>query len=107
MDGDMVFPDRVTRKQFVGKLRGLRDTLSPTQRRMLDGMVAAAMIPSSDADVFGYEAFWSPAGPYGPGWYDTGWLDEWDDKPWGSAFGPTTGLAAARSSSAATSESGG
>jgi hypothetical protein len=79
-------PERRERQEFVARLRELRAALPPAEQRMLDALVAAAFVPAATADVEGYAAFWSPAGPYGPGWYDTGWLDEWDDTPWGTAF---------------------
>ena len=96
MAQNIPMPDEAQRKAFVERLAQFRDSLAPEQKQMLDVMVIATFAPHQDADVQGYQWFWSQWGPSGPGWYVNGYLQPWTNNGFqqtaaGAAYGLQAG----------------
>ena len=79
MSQETRLPDAEERKAFLEKLGQFRGTLAPNEQRILDIMALTAFGPKDQHDVQGYTVYWSGVGPYGPGWYDSGWRWSWDN----------------------------
>ncbi len=63
-------PSQAELEAFARKLGDFRDSLSPSEQRILDVMAIAAFSPKEpEGAVEGYEWFWHTAGWHGPGWY--------------------------------------
>ncbi len=96
MSQPIAMPDEAQRKAFVERLALFRATLPPDQQQMLDIMVITTFAPREEADVQGYQWFWSQWGPNGPGWYTYGYLRPWTDSGYqqtatGTAYGLQAG----------------
>jgi hypothetical protein len=81
MSQETQLPDEGERRAFVEKLAAFRQTLAPSEQRMLDVMAITTFTPR-DHDVQGYTTYWTVMGPYGPGWYETGWRLNWANTPY-------------------------
>jgi hypothetical protein len=92
MAQEIQMPNEGQRKAFIEKLGQFRGTLTPDEQRMLDIMAVTTFQPREAHDVQGYTWYWGAAGPYGPGWYETGWRWTWDNTPYrDTAYGLTAG----------------
>ena len=89
---EVEIPGEGERKAFLEKLGQFRNTLAPTEQRMLDAMAIAAFGSQEQGDVQGYQ--WFYAGPQ-PVFYQTGYAVEWRATRWGVAYRtvPTYGTA--------------
>jgi hypothetical protein len=91
-------PSVEERQAFAQKLGQFRGGLSASEQRILDAMVIAAFTPQDQADVQGYEWFYT--GPQyvpstssrNPYWYNGSGAAAWNQTPWGTSIGGTQTL---------------
>lgn len=70
MAQSQALPSETELGTFGHKLAEFRESLSPSEQRMLDVMAIAAFSPKEPAgEVEGYEWFYHTTGYHGPGWY--------------------------------------
>ena len=76
-------PTHEERRAYMRKLKAFRESLSPSEQRMLDAVVVASYWPTSDTEVQGYQAKIVP--PYTI--YDDGIEPTpFETTPWGKVF---------------------
>jgi hypothetical protein len=95
-------PSGSERQEFARKLGELRQTLAPTEQRLLDSMVIAAFRPLPQGDVEGYdEGIGFFTGPQqfvpstsspNPWWYHGSGTAAWDQTTWGTTYITRTGV---------------
>ncbi len=93
MSQQPAMPSVEERQAFAQRLGQFRANLTVSEQRMLDSMVVAAFTPTDQADVHGYEWFYT--GPqyvgstssYNPSWYNGSGAAAWNGTPWGTTIG--------------------
>jgi hypothetical protein len=86
-------PSVEERQAFARKLGALRESMTPSEQRMLDAMVIAAFSPTEQGEVQPYSNFYAGAqfvpstSSPNPAWYNGSGAAAWNQTPWGTTIG--------------------
>ena len=84
MAQSQALPSESERGAFANKLLQFRNSLSPTEQRILDTMAIAAFSPKEpEGEVEGYEWFFHTEGWHGPGFYHYPQNWQWTNSSFG------------------------
>ena len=75
-------PTHEERRAYMRKLKAFRESLSPSEQRMLDAVVVASYWPTSDGEVQGYISLVPPYTIYD----DSSEPKPFETTPWGRGF---------------------